>query len=188
MAQRQLVLPRGAIKMRSLDSHDSYWRPREFRRATFGVPAARAVVGFFAFIEGGFMDYNGADRGSEAFYRRVMRLRQTQPTLKNGACDYLAVRPTDRMAIAPLRQGGGQTLLPVIYFDDRPARVGLPLPLRALNLDADAYTVRDLMNSRIVPGPDGGRVWRREEMKRLRVDMEPYGVRLLEFVPARTKG
>jgi hypothetical protein len=113
MAQRQLVLPRGAIKMRSLDSHDSYWRPREFRRATFGVPAARAVVGFFAFIEGGFMDYNGADRGSEAFYRRVMHLRRTEPALKNGACDYLAVRPTDRMAIAPLRQGGGQTLLPL---------------------------------------------------------------------------
>lgn len=182
MAQRQYVLPRGAIKMRSLDSHDSYWRPREFRRDTFGIPAARAIVGLFAFIEGGFMDYNGADKGSEAFYRRMMHLRQTQPALKRGTCDFLAVTPTDPMAIAPLRQTEGQTLLPVIYFDDKPARIGLFLPLHTLNLEAATYAVRDLMTNRFLPAPDGGRVWKREQLKRLRVDMEPYGVRLLDLV------
>ena len=47
-----------------------------------------------AFIEGGFMDYNGTDAGSEAFYRRVVGLRKTQPALYEGACDYIAVKPT----------------------------------------------------------------------------------------------
>ena len=49
------------------------------------------------------MDYNGADEGDEAFYRTVMRLRRTLPTLKQGTCDYLAVTPTEPMVFAPLR-------------------------------------------------------------------------------------
>src|SRR5207237_3176958 len=68
LAQRRLVMPRGAIKVRHLDCHDSYWGPKEYRRDAFGIPAARALVAFFAFLDGGFMDYHGADEGSEEFY------------------------------------------------------------------------------------------------------------------------
>ncbi|MDX1933608.1 MAG: alpha-amylase family glycosyl hydrolase [Capsulimonadales bacterium] len=183
MTQRRYVLPRGAIKMRSLDSHDSYWRPQEFRSATFGIPASRAIVGLFAFLDGGFMDYNGADRGSEAFYRKVMRLRRSEPALREGTCDLLAVTPSDPMAIAPLRQTVGQTLLAVLYFEDRSARIGLPIPPDVLPADHDTFLVRDRMSGRIVPGPNGNRGWKREELTDFAADMKPYGVRLLEFVP-----
>src|SRR5205085_3182594 len=103
LAQRRLAMPPGAIKVRHLDCHDTYWPPREFRRETFG-PAARAIVGIFAFIDGGFMDYHGADEGHEEFYRRVMHLRRTVPAIKHGTCDYLAVKPSEEMVFAPLRE------------------------------------------------------------------------------------
>jgi glycosidase len=185
LAQRRLVMPRGAIKVHHLDCHDTYWPTREFRRETFGVEAARAVVALFAFIDGGFMDYNGADEGSEAFYRRVMHLRRTLPTLKEGDCDFLAVRPTDPMVFAPLRIYAGHALLPVIHFADQPTRVELPLPVERLALPADAYEVYDHMANRIVASPDGGH-WSRQALTALELDLEPYAVLLLEFRPAKT--
>ena len=153
LAQRRLVMPRGAIKVRHLDSHDSYWSGREFRRDTFGLEASRAVVAFFAFLDGGFMDYNGADAGSEAFYRRVMRLRQTLPVLQKGTCDYLAVTPSDWMVFAPLREWQGRYLLPVIRFDERAGRVRLLLPIHAMNLPAAAYDIWNLMTDEPLAGP-----------------------------------
>lgn len=182
LAQRRLVMPRGAIKVHHLDCHDTYWPTGEFRRDTFGIPAARAIVAFFGFIDGGFMDYNGADEGSEAFYRRVMDLRRTQPTLKKGECDYLAVRPTDPMVFAPLRTLEGHSLLPVIHFANRNTRVELPLGVERIGLTADTYEVRDLIAERSIGGPDAGN-WSRQALRRLTIDLEPYGTLLLDFRP-----
>lgn len=182
LTQRRLVLPRGAIKVHHLDCHDTYWRPKEFRRETFGVAAARAIVGFYAFIEGGFMDYNGADEGSEEFYRKVMHLRRTQPVLKKGSCDYLAVQPSEEMIFAPLREWDGRYLLPVIHFDNRRTTVRLLLPIEGMTLIAPAYEVRDRMTDRVLPGPQG-ELWKREELAELQTEIEPYGVLLLDFRP-----
>jgi glycosidase len=185
LAQRQFVLPRGAIKVHHLDCHDTYWGPKEFRSHTFGTKAARAIVGFFAFIEGGFMDYNGADAGSEAFYRRVIHLRKTQPALYAGTCDYLAVKPSNPMVLPPLRQSAGQTLLPLIHFDNQRSNAHIPLPLGRMGLDAEAYLVKDLMTNRALPSPTG-RAWRRDELEGFTVEMAPYAVRLLDFKPSAT--
>src|SRR5579884_503825 len=182
LAQRRLVMPRGAIKVHHLDCHDTYWRPREFRRHTFGMAAARAVVGFYAFLDGGFMDFNGADAGSEAFYEKVVHLRRTQPVLRKGTCDYLAVSPSDPMTFAPLWEWQGHYLLPVIHFDNRPSEVELPLPVERMALEASAYEVHDLMADRVLPGPSDG-FWRPEELAALGVALKPYDVLLLEFQP-----
>ena len=182
MAQRKLVMPRGAIKVRHLDCHDTYWFPREFRRAAFGPEAALAVVALFAFLDGGFMDYNGADVGYEPFYRRVMHLRQHLPVLQKGTCDYLAVPPDDWMVFAPLREWKGRYLLPVIRFDNRSGIVGLPLPIGTMNLPAATYEVWDHMADERINGPKGGH-WHREELAELKAPVEPYGVLLLDFRP-----
>jgi len=185
LAQRRLAMPRGAVKVHHLDCHDTYWRPREFRRDTFGIPAARAVVGFYAFIDGGFMDFNGADDGSEAFYERVVHLRRTQPVLRKGTCDYLAVFPSDPMTFAPLWEWQGRYLLPVIHFGNRPADVTLPLPVGRMALEAPDYAVRDLMADRALPGPRDG-LWRPEDLAALSVSVKPYDVLLLDFQPSVT--
>jgi hypothetical protein len=185
LAERQLVFPRGAIKVRHLDCHDTYWRPKEFRSRTFGIPAARAIVAFFAFADGGFMDYEGADEGSEDFYRTVMHLRRTQPALKRGSCDYLAVRPDDEMALAMWRGHEGQVLVPVIYFDNKPARTELALPVERLDGKISTFELRDLLTDLPLTAPDGAVTWRRDQLDRLPIALEPYATLLLEIRPAR---
>jgi glycosidase len=180
LAQRRLVLPTGSIKVRHLDCHDTYWPTHEFRRDTFG-PAARAILGFYAFLDGGFMDYNGADEGMEPFYHKLMQLRRSQPVLKKGTCDYLAVRPSDEMVFAPLWEWEGRYLLPVINFDNKPVEVQLPLPIKRMALTDSGYEVRDLMSDLNVAGPDN-RLWDRDDLAHLTVQIDPCGVLLLEFL------
>ncbi len=139
-------------------------------------------MGFYAFLDGGFMDYNGADEGSEAFYEKVVHLRRTQPVLRKGACDYLAIPPSDPMTFAPLWEWQGQYVLPVIHFDNRPAEVTLPLPVERMALDAPAYTVRDLMADRTLPGPSDD-LWTLEDLAALHIEVKPYDVLLLDFQP-----
>ncbi len=184
LTQRRLAMPRETIKVRHLDNHDAYWVSKEFRRETFGTAAAQAIVAFFAFLDGGFMDYNGADEGMEAFYGRVMRLRRTLPTLKQGTCDYLAVRPTDPMVFAPLWESEGRYLLPVIHFDNTSVQVGLPLPVERMRLPAERYRVLDRMAELELSGPNGP-TWSRAELAHLCVDLDAYGVLLLDFLPER---
>lgn len=189
LAQRQLALPRGAIKVHHLDSHDSYWRPREFRRETFGAPAATAIAALFAFIEGGFMDYHGADAGLEEIYARLVRLRRDNPAMRHGTCDYLAVAPGDPHVFACLREwspassaraeAAPQTLLAAINLVDLPICTTLPIPASRLP-NATVYRVTDLYAERIVPGPLGGG-WRAAELGELSMPFAPYGIALLAF-------
>jgi glycosidase len=182
MAQRQLVTPPGAIRVHHLDCHDTYWVSKEFRSRTFGIPASRAIVALFAFTEGGFMDYFGADKGSEEFYRRVLSLRRSQPVLKNGTCDYLAAKPDNDMVLAPLREWQERVLLPVINFDNADCTVTISLPADKF-ADGVTYEVRDLMNDEpLAQGEPGG--WRAPERANVQVSLPPYGVRLLSFAPA----
>jgi hypothetical protein len=183
LTQRRLAMPRGAIKVRHLDCHDTYWVSKEFRRETFGPAAARAIVAFFAFLDGGFMDYNGADEEDEDFYRKVMHLRRALPTLKQGICDYLAVTPTEPMVFAPLWEGNGHYLLPVIHFDNCRTGTDLSLPIEQMNLPAERYRLIDHMAERELTGPNGA-VWNRSELAQLRVELDAYGILLLELLPA----
>lgn len=183
LAQRRLALPRGAIKMRSLDNHDTYWSSHEFRRETFGADAARAIVALFALIDGGFMDYNGADEGLEEFYGKLMQLRRTLPALKDGSCDYLAVKPSEPMVFAPLWEHPEQCLLPVINLDKQATRVTLPLPLDRIKLAGEHLRVFDHLAGADLPGPSGA-IWKPSDLAELAVEMEGYGVRLLAFSPA----
>ena len=182
LTQWRLSMPRGVIKVRSLDNHDTYWVSNQFRREIFGVEATCAIVAFFAFLDGGFMDYKGADAGLEAFYKKVLHLRRTLLPFKQGTCDYLAARPTAPMIFAPLWQSSDHTLLPLIHFDNRSSFVGLPGLGEHLPSSAKRFRVFDWMTGREMPGPQEA-AWSRSELAGLTVELEPYGVRLLAIDP-----
>lgn len=183
LAQRRLAMPKGAVKVRSLDNHDTYWPSHEFRRETFGVEAAKAMAACFAFLDGGFMDYNGADEGLEAFYAQLVHLRRTVPALARGECDYLAVRPSAPMVFSPLWEQDGRFALPAINFDRFPAETSLPLPAERFAAES-GYRVYDHMAGVELPGPTKG-TWRRGDLTALTVNLPAYGVMLLEIAPAK---
>jgi glycosidase len=175
LEMRRAVLPRGSIKVHHADSHDSYeWGGLgQFRREAFGVDGARLLFAFSALIDGGVMNYAGAEQGSEEFYGKVLALREAIPALKDGDCDYLAVRPANDRVFAPLRSYRGQQALPVLSFSTEPIRT--ELPLEALHLDPNAaYTLREEFSG--VTRTALGR-----ELARLPVDLPPYGVQLWTF-------
>ena len=106
---RRLALPPGAETVHHLDSHDTYWwgEKAQFRREAFGDAAARAMFAFFALLDGGIMVYTGAERGAEAFYQRLLRLRRGIPALRYGGCETMAVACADEAVLALLRTHEG---------------------------------------------------------------------------------
>ncbi|HEV2474671.1 MAG TPA: hypothetical protein VGS41_18490 [Chthonomonadales bacterium] len=106
LEQRRLAIPEGAVKVRHLDCHDTYWRPSVFGSDTFGMEASKAIMAFLAFLDGGWMDYNGLSKEAQEFSHRLVALRKREPVLRNGDCDYLAWKLTTRWSLR--RSGAGK--------------------------------------------------------------------------------
>lgn len=164
--------PRGWIKIHYADSHDSHeWGSLGmFKKEAFGPDAARMLFAFAAFIDGGVMNYAGGEVGSEEYYRKVLALRGSTPALREGGCDYLAVRPGDDRVAAPLRRHGDNWALPVLCFSAAP--VTTVIPLDALGLNANArYTLREAFSGEVRQGSG-------KELNRLKVELPAHGVQL----------
>lgn len=169
---RQLAFPAGWRKVRHVDSHDSYdWGSLGmFRKEAFGIEGARLLFAYSAFLDGGVMNYVGAERGSEEFYRKVLALRESIPALREGTCDYVAVRPGNDRVLAPLRRYGKQWALPVLSFSAEPIRTELPLNTLGLNPET-MYTLSDAFSG-------AERVGKGRDLSRLAVQLPPYAVQV----------
>ncbi len=134
LADRRLVLPDGTRTIHHVDSHDSHeWgRLGQYRREAFGEGASRAFFALCCFLEGGVMVFTGAEDGSEAFYRRLLRLKAEQPALSRGSESFDGVTADDPHVFCSVRSGPGQMLLPVINFSPDARRVTVSLTDHAL--------------------------------------------------------
>jgi glycosidase len=182
---RSLALPPGSITVQHLDSHDTFWwgEMAQFRREAFGDEAARALFAMFALQGGGIMNYVGAERGSEVFYRRLLKLRRNHPVLRYGACDFLAVGCDHEMVLSLFRIYGDEHAIPLINLGEEEARVHLRLPLDRLGFGkAQACIVRDLFNVEDIRF-EGAERMTAEALDRLSVYLPPYGVRVLQVQP-----
>jgi hypothetical protein len=135
----------------------------------------------FALIGGGIMNYVGAERGSEEFYGRLLQLRQSDPSLRYGGCDFTAIRSDDPMILPLCRLYGQEHAIPIVNLSERDRNVQLSLPRDLLGLEAGReYLVVDMLN----PFPDGDpRRLQSEALGELSIDMPAYGVRVLRFYP-----
>ncbi len=179
---QSLALPAGSMTVQHLDSHDTFWwgEMAQFRREAFGIEAARALFAMFALQGGGIMNYVGAESGSEAFYRRLLRLRQETPELRYGECDFLAVECDDEMVLALFRIHADQHAIPLVNLSDTEARITLGLPVSRLGLaGAELCSVRDMFKDEMIHY-EGEERFSIEGLRRLRVDMPAYGVRVLQ--------
>jgi glycosidase len=182
---QSMALPAGSLTVHHLDSHDTFWwgEMAQFRHEAFGSEAARALFAMFALQGGGIMNYVGAEKGSEAFYRRLLRLRQAEPALRYGICDFLAVECDDEMTLALLRIYGNEHAIPLVNLTDSEARITLSLPLSQLGLaEAEVCSVRDMLNEEDIRcGAEEH--FPIENLGRLPVRMPAYGVRVLQVRP-----
>ena len=172
LEMRRLVLPNGLIRVHHLDSHDSQMYGKE----AFGVDGARLLFAWSSFMDGGVMNYVGAEKGSEDFYRRVLELRESTPAMRAGSCDYLALRPSSDRVFAPLWRSGEGMAIPLFAFSDKPVKTEIPLDV--LKLDPDGlYTLREAFSST-------ARTVRGKELPRLSADLPAYGVQLWTITKA----
>ena len=144
LEMRRLVLPKGLRKVHQADSHDSYeWGGLGmYRKEAFGVGGGRLLFAWSAFLDGGVMNYVWAEKGSEDFYRRVLELRESTPAMREGSCDYLALRPSSDRVFAPLWRSAEGWAIPILTFSDQPVEVEIPLDV--LRLDPEAqYTLSE---------------------------------------------
>jgi hypothetical protein len=182
LEMRRLVLPKGWLRIHQADSHDSHeWGGLGmFRKEAFGAEGVRLLFAFSSFVGGGVMNYVGAEAGSEDFCRKVLVLRESILALREGNCDYLAVRPADERVFAPLRRHRDGWALPVLSFATE--RVSTVLPLEVLGLNPDAtYTLQEAFSGTTRAGK--GR-----ELTRLSVDLAPFAVQLWPANPTSSRG
>ena len=188
---RRLSLPAGSQTVHHLDSHDTFWwgEKAQFRKEAFGVEASRALFAMFALLDGGIMNYVGAEKGSEDFYRNLLRLRQRIPALRVGDCDYLAVGAEPESVLALLRSYEGDFFIPVINLGPTPVTATLSLPAGTLDLeDSSTWLVYDVFNHVSIRHegqtgiPEG---LSPDLVDRLKVSLPSYGVRILRFNSVR---
>jgi glycosidase len=183
LRDRSLALPSDAETVHHLDSHDTFWwgEKAQFRREAFGEAAARALFAFFALQGGGIMVYTGAERGSQGFYRRLLRLRQADPVLRRGECDFLAVRCDQAQVLPLLRVHENRHAIPLINLGEAPVRGLLSIPYRRLGLAAgQACAVEDILNGERIAPVKSDRL-SASDLEGLTVDLEGFGVRVLRI-------
>lgn len=182
LAQRRLVLPEGTRTIHHVDSHDSHeWgRLGQYRREAFGEDAARAFFALSCFLEGGVMVFTGAEEGSEATYRQLLRLKADLPALSRGGESFDAVTADDQHVFYSMRSAPGQVLVPVINLSPDARRVRISIDASALPgtptgaHDHVAGRAVDL-SAREAGQPAAG------QPARVTTDLEPFQAALIEL-------
>jgi hypothetical protein len=170
---RRLALPPETIRVHHADSHDSHeWSGLHmFKKEAFGVEGARLLFAFSAFLDGGVMNFAGAENGSEDFYRQVLSLVKSVPALGVGStCEYLSVPSTDNRVLPLLRRRGADWALPVLSFSAEPVETGLSLAALHLGQRRN-YELREVFTGAVRKGKGA-------DLSHLKLELPPYGVQL----------
>jgi glycosidase len=140
---RKLALPPTMLRIHQADSHDTKQSTNKFNREIFGENGMRVLFAWASFIDGAPMNFVGAEKGLEDFYREVLALRSKYPALQTGDIDYAGAQPTSDRVFAPFRTLGSEMMVPVIAFSAEP--VATALDLSSLRLNAGkTYTLEEL--------------------------------------------
>jgi hypothetical protein len=112
--------PRGAVRLRHVESHDSLRS-----QLWYGVAGMRAMYALSAWIDGIPLIYHGQEIGHEAELARINRIRQERPELRGGVADYRAVTCDTPGVFTCLRTLGENQSVVVINFNREPVTAGL---------------------------------------------------------------
>ncbi len=167
---RKLALPPTLGRVHQADSHDTKQSTNLFNREIFGEAGMRLVFAWCAFLDGGIMNFTGAEHGLEEHYKAILDVRGRLRVLETGDIDYLGAQPSNNRVFAPIRRSGAEWAMPVLSFSDAP--VSTTLQLRNLGLKSDVkYTLREAFSGETREGTG-------KELSTLLLDLPPYAVQV----------
>ena len=142
-----------------------------FKKEAFGVEGARLMFAFSAFLDGGVMNFAGAEKDSEDFYRQVLSLVKSVPALDVGStCECLSVPSSNDRVLPLLRRRGADWAIPVLSFSAEP--VEADLSLAALHLRPSAsYELQEAFTGARMKGKGS-------KLSHLKLQLPPYAVQL----------
>ena len=182
LEDRRLSLPEGSVTIHQVDSHDSFWWLPwrfKFRRQQFGVNGYRALYFMLATLDGGLMQYPTGEQGSESFVTRTNALRGNVSELREGRCDYLKVKVSDRAIFAVSWEAPSGWAVPLTNFGQRAVDVKVALPGPAFGWRSDArYLAHGTFNGKQVNGKPEAIIYGRD-LANLSVQLDPLESELL---------
>ena len=173
---RKKATPRGTIRVRHADSHDTHeWLGLgAFRREYFGPRQTLALFAFCCFTEGALMNFVGGEIGFEQEYAELMRLRKASRALSSDTCDYLAVKSNHPRLFTPLRTEDGETMIPIINFSESTSVGELDLSFLSSTCPNGCKLIERFSNVEVSLG--------NESLSRFRVSLAPYAYELWQIV------
>ena len=123
LEEQKLAEPRGAMRLRHVESHDSLRA-----QGWYGVRGMRAMYALSAWIDGIPMIYQGMEDGHGFALAEINRIRRERPELARGEAFYRAVRCDAPGVFTCLRKLGERNSVVVINFNREPVRATLDWP------------------------------------------------------------
>ena len=170
LEEQRLSEPRGAVRLRHIESHDSLRS-----QGWYGVNGVRAMYALSAWIDGMPMIYQGMEDGHAFALAEINRLRRERPELARGEAAYRAVSCDAPGVFTCLRKLGERASVVAINFNREPVRANLRWPggTAALDLRPLEYTLwprPTVASTRSAPVRGRSEV---ETVKQLAVDRRP---------------
>ena len=130
LEEQRLSEPRGALRLRHVESHDSLRS-----QGWYGPQGMRAMYALSAWIDGMPMIYQGMEDGHAFALSEINRLRRERPELSRGEAFYRAVSCDVPGVFACLRKLGARASVVVINFNRQAVKANLRWPGGAASLD-----------------------------------------------------
>lgn len=168
---RKLAFPKGFIRAHHADSHDSFtWGHHgQFKKDVYGEDGGRLYFALCSLLDGGVMTYAGAEKGSEAYYRKILNACKQIKAISEGSCDYVAVQSQNEKVFSMLYQTKDSWAIPVLSFSDE--RETTVLIWDSMLEDSKSYTLCEWLSGEIRTGTG-------EELKKLKLELSPYAVQV----------
>ncbi len=138
LEEQKLSEPRGAVRLRHVESHDSLRA-----QGWYGVRGLRAMYALSAWIDGMPMIYQGMEDGQALALAEINDIRRSRPELSRGEAFYRAVTCDAPGVFTCLRKLGARATVVVINFNREPVKANLNWPggNASLSLAPLEYTV-----------------------------------------------
>ena len=138
LEEQRLSEPRGAVRLRHIESHDSLRS-----QGWYGVNGLRTMYALSAWIDGIPMIYQGMEDGHAFALADINRLRRERPELARGEALYRAVACDAPGVFTCLRRLDGHASVVVINFNREAVQANLRWPggEAALDLGPLEYTL-----------------------------------------------
>ncbi len=123
LEEQKLSEPRGAVRLRHVESHDSLRA-----QGWYGVRGMRAMYALSAWIDGMPMIYQGMEDGHALALAEINEIRRSRPEISRGEAFYRAVKCDVPGVFTCLRKLGDRTSVIVINFNREPVKAALSWP------------------------------------------------------------